>query len=102
MIINLSGYEVLEDGFGERDNRMALFVKESDAKSLVQQSKHYRNYRKYDETIEIFDSLVDYFDSQKKKIQLQALQKLSPDERVALGFPENMKDVVARGARHAF
>lgn len=76
-------YDVLVWDGGERHNHKFYLTNKEEADRWLAVNTYDSVYEK---TIEIFDTVEDWMDWSKGKIKEQALAKLTPEERRALGY----------------
>lgn len=78
-------YEVYERGFGFDDNLVARFLSTIAAEGLVKTKPNAYYVNKRPKKIVVFDSVQEFQDRHNEDLKQQALAKLSPAERIALG-----------------
>jgi len=83
----IKGFELLEPSTtGTINEHIAFIADERQAQMWVNESVKYRRFKPYNETIVVHENLAALKDFQRAQIKAKALQKLTADERKALGF----------------
>ncbi len=87
---HIEGYQLLEaDGGGVRDIEVAIVATEEAAKRWKGES-YYRSYRRVSYFIHVHRTYEDLVAFQQRQKQLEAMRKLTKEERVALNLPEEV------------